>query len=420
MPHAGRASVMPTRDCFRSLAPFRKFKLTPGLWILLIPGCLLASPSAQGQEPAQELFKEAQAAKARGDLPGAEKKYLELIRQSPNMANAYNNLGIVYLAEHKYGDAAQVLDKAVKLSPKESGGWFLQGLAYYELYEPRKAVAAFQTAQRLSPADKNVQLYLGKAQIQMRDYAGAARTLEVLAKSSPNDPTVLYNLGVAHMKLMLEDVNRLGAVAPQSYLLLLLLAQDAETRGDEDAAARFYREALRANPSATGVHYALGNIYAHSGKGDEAAREFQEELKLNAHDSLALWKLGEVTLRTDPRSACDYLERALTLAPDLPQARLAYGRALLRRGETEKAVQQFEQVERLAPEEDSVHYHLARAYRQLGRPKEADAEMARFQQLAKKKSEITQAAARRQIEMTRDAQEGPAPGFDPARDPVHH
>jgi len=133
-----------------------------------------------------------------------------------------------------------------------------------------------------------------------------------------------------------------------------------------------------------------------------------------------LWKLGEVTLRVDPRSACDYLARALALNPDFPQARLAYGRALLRLGESEKAVQQFEEVERLAPEEDSVHYHLASAYRKLGRSKEADTEMARFQELAKKKSEITHAAARRQIDMTRDSQEDPLPDFDPSRNPVHH
>jgi thioredoxin-like negative regulator of GroEL len=77
-------------------------------------------------------------------------------------------------------------------------------------------------------------------------------------------------------------------------------------------------------------------------------------------------------------------------------------------------------VERLAPEEDSVHYHLADAYRKLGRTKEADAELAKFRQLAKKKSAITQVAARRQIEMTRDAQGDPPPDFDPSRNPVHH
>ena len=138
-------------------------------------------------------------------------------------------------------------------------------------------MAAFRSALRLDPADQNVQLYLGKAQIQARDYEGAAQTLAKLAKLSPNDPTVLYNLAVAHMKLMLDDVDRLGNAAPQSYLVPLLLAQDAETRGDDDAAARFYQQALHTNSEAVGVHYALGSIYANTAKYDEATREFQEE-----------------------------------------------------------------------------------------------------------------------------------------------
>lgn len=405
---------------FRRSAHLRNFAPNPGSWGFLVLACLVMTVPARGQDSAQDLFKEAQAANARGDLPAAESKYLEVIRRAPDTANAYHNLGIVYLAEHKYSDAVPVLERAVKLAPDQPGAWVLKGLAHYELYEPQKAVAAFRSALRLSPADENARLYLGKAQIQMRDYKGAAETLEKLAASGSHDPTLLYNLGVAHMKLMLEDVDRLGAVAPQSYLLSLLLAQDAETRGDNDAAARFYREALRAKAEAVGVHYALGSIYANSGKYDDAAREFQEELKLNPYDSLALWKLGEIALRADPRSACDHLERALVLNPDLPQARLAYGRALLRLEEPQKAVEQFQQVERLAPEEDSVHYHLANAYRKLARSKEADAEMARFQELARKKSEITGAAARRQIEMTRDSQEDPPPDFDPSRNPVHH
>lgn len=411
---------MPTAHRYRTAPSFRNFEPAPGWLELLVLVFLVLTIPARAQDAAQDLFKEAQAAKARGDLPESEKKYLELIRRSPETASAYQNLGIVYLAEHKYSDAVQVLEKAVKLAPGEPGGWFVQGLAYYELYEPRSAVAAFRSALRLNPADKNAQLYLGKAQIQMRDYEGAAQTLGKLSKSSPSDPTIIYNLGVAHMKLMLEALDRMGAVAPQSYQVFLLLAQDAETRGDDDAAARFYKEALRANSQVAGVHYALGSIYANSGKYDEAVQEFNDELKLNAYDSLALWKLGEVTSRADPRSACDYLERALTLNPDLPQARLAYGRALLRLEEPEKAVRQFQQVERLAPEEDSVHYHLANAYRKLGRPKEADAELVRFKELAGKKSEITNAAARRQIQMTRGSQDEPPPDFDPSRNPVHH
>ena len=225
------------------------------------------------------------------------------------------------------------------------------------------------------------------------------------------------------MKLMLENVGRLGQAAPGSCQFFLLLAQDAEARGDDQSAARNYQQALRSNPNAAGAHYALGTAYARVGRYDDAAEEFRKELAINPNDPLALWKLGELALLTDPEQARRYLERAVSLDSDFPQAILAYGRVLARSGETEKAVEQFRRVIALAPEEDSVHYHLAAVYRCLGRDEEAKRELARFEELAKKKDERTQQMARRFIEMTRAAQtpsDEPAPGFSPSRDPTHH
>jgi tetratricopeptide (TPR) repeat protein len=275
-----------------------------------------------------------------------------------------------------------------------------------------------------APADANALLYLGKAQIQKREYRAAQKTLEKLVELKPKDPEALYDLSLAHMKLMLETVNRLGEAAPGSYLFSLLLAQDAEARNDDETAIKNYRDALalRGKEEVVGIHYALGSVYAKVGKYDEAAEEFKKELQINPNDSLALWKLGELGLRSNPESVRSYLERAVTLNPNLPQAALAYGRLLARAGETEKAVEQFQRVVRLAPEEDSVHYHLAKAYRLLGRAEEARMETARFEELAKKQSERKREMARQLIDMGRtihDAEQEPDPGFDPSRDPAH-
>ena len=219
-------------------------------------------------------------------------------------------------------------------------------------------------------------------------------------------------------------MNRLGEAAPGSYLFSLVLAQDAEAHGDDATAIQKYREALalRGKEEVVGIHYALGSLYAKMGKDVQAAEEFKKELKINPNDALALWKLGELGLHTDPQEARGYLERAVILNPDLPQAALAYGRVLARGGETEKAVEQFQRVVRLAPEEDSVHYHLVKAYRLLGRTEAAKTEMARFEELANKKSERTREKAHQLIEMSRAAQESeqePDPGFSPSRDPDH-
>jgi len=400
------------------------FRSGPWLCYLIILACCPAlwSASAQDQSQVQQLYEEAQLARARGDLSRSEQLYLEVIRRSPQLVNAYHNLGIVYFMQKKYLDSATMLQKAVKLNPQLAGAHVMLGLAYYELFEPEKAAASLRAALRMNPADINALLYLGKSQLQARDYRAAANTLEKLKELKLKDPDVLYNLSLAYMKLMLETFNRLGEVAPHSYQAWLLLAQDAEARGDDESALKNYREASRTKPDAAGTHYALGSVDARLGKYDEAAEEFKKELQVNSNDSLALWKLGELSLRTNPQEAREYLERAVSLNPELPQAVLAYGRALARAGETEKAVQQFQRVLKLAPEEDSVHYHLAHAYRRLGRNEESKVEMARFEELAKKKSQSTWELAHQLIEMSREAKENagdPEPDFSPSRDPAH-
>jgi tetratricopeptide (TPR) repeat protein len=384
----------------------------------VLPGAILPLP----QSEVQRLYEEAQAARARDNLEAAERSYLEVIRRAPNMANAYHNLGIVYFMERKYGDAATALEKATKLKPGLAGAYAMLGLSYYELYKPERAAAAFRSALRLNPGDTNALLYLGKSELQGRDYRGAAKTFQRLALSKPNDPDVLYGLSLAHMKLMLESVNRLGEVAPHSYQFFLLLAQDAEARGDDQAALNNLRQASRIKPSAVGIHYAMGSVLARLGKYDEAEGEFRRELEVNTNDSLALWKLGELLLRTNPQGALEVLGRGVHLDPDLPQLVLAYGRALLRTGDTEKAITQFRRVVEVAPEEDSVHYLLAAAYRRLGRNNESKTELSRFQELAGKKSEQRQETARGLIELGREAQDASdnlEPGFSPAREPVH-
>ena len=375
------------------------------------------------QAGARKLFQEAQAARARGDLGTAEKKYLEVIRLTPDLPSAYQNLGITYFTERKYGDAVHALEKAVKLSPSLAPAHFMLGLAHYELYEPEKALDNFRTTIGLNPRETNALLYLGKSQLQIHDYGGAAQSFEKLSKLKPNDADVLYNLSLAYLKLMLMNVARLGKAAPDSYQLWSLLAQDAEARGDHEAAAKDLEHALRVNPNAVGIHYALGSIFAKDGKYAEATEEFQKELKINPNDALALWKLGELVIRTDPRAASEYLARSVAITPDLHQAVLAYGRALASLGETEKAIREYQRVILLAPEEDSVHYHLSQAYRLLGRKTEAAAEMTKFEQLAKVKSERTRNEARQLIELTREEQthgEIAEPGFNSSAEPVHH
>jgi len=398
------------------------WRMVLGISLLTVRLGLTTTLAAQTQTSIQQLFEEAQAARARGNLEQAAHAYAEVIRRDPGFVNAYHNLGIVYFSQKRYQDAIAVLEKAVRLNPRLAGAYVILGLAHYELYQSHKAVMAFQEAHRLDPNDTNALRFLGKAQMQLGNYWDAAGTFEKLSQSRPNDPDVLYNLSLAHLKLLLEAADRLRAIAPQSYQLSLLEAQDAEGHNNDAAAIQYYQEALGFKPDAVGIHYGLGSAYARASKFEEAAQEFKGELLINPNDSLALWRLGEITLHTNPSEAGQYLRQAVSLNPESPQAVLAYGRALLRTGETEKAIEQFQRVVKLAPEEDTVHYLLANAYRKLGRQAESEAEMDRFQQLARTKSAQRGAMAREVLRTDRQGTRESLdldPGFSHSRQPVH-
>src|SRR5262245_54816047 len=66
----------------------------------------------------QQLYGEAKAAEAQGDLATAAAKYESLLQVAPKLAAAYNNLGALYLRQKEYKKAAAVLERGLKIDPR--------------------------------------------------------------------------------------------------------------------------------------------------------------------------------------------------------------------------------------------------------------------------------------------------------------
>jgi Flp pilus assembly protein TadD/TolB-like protein len=89
--------------------------------------------------------------------------------------------------------------------------------------------------------------------------------------------------------------------------------------------------------------------------------------------ALALWRLYRET--KDPRlveQAQTQAERAIALAPSLPESHLALGVVRLARGRSVEAAGAFQKAEELAPADDNVCRQIANAYGTLDRPEEAE------------------------------------------------
>lgn len=96
---------------------------------------------------------EARAARLYGDRQylAAEKAYLKVLKINHTDAQAYNRLGLIYVALKNYDDATECFQISAQLKPT-AAAWYNLGLAYNENGNAIKAIAAIEKAIMFEPS----------------------------------------------------------------------------------------------------------------------------------------------------------------------------------------------------------------------------------------------------------------------------
>lgn len=136
--------------------------------------------SSAGKASVQELYAEAKAAEARGDAAGATAKYESILRISPRLGAAYNNLGALYLRQRKFTQAAEVLKAGLKVDPALTSASALLGVSLYEMGEYAEARPQLERALLAHPQDHDMELYLANDLIRLSDFDAAVVRLRHL------------------------------------------------------------------------------------------------------------------------------------------------------------------------------------------------------------------------------------------------
>jgi tetratricopeptide (TPR) repeat protein len=327
------------------------------------------------------LYNEAKIEEQNGRISNAIQKYQAILQIDPKVAAAYNNLGRLYLQQSQYADAIRVLKKAVQLDATLEPSHVLLGISWYVTGDFAAGSRELEEAVRLNPDDHNAKLYLAKCLYQLGKLIEASQVLNDLEHADPKNPQVLYTQGLVQLKLATSTFEQLEAVAPDSYLVELLLATAAAWKQDYFTAIEHYKKAILKAPDARGLHYELGHALYLDGQVKEALREYQLELQINPYDYMASGEAALVLVSTDPQKAIDYATRAIELKANLAPAYLIRGRALLGLNKLNGAVKDLKEAASLDPSEPTVHFQLGRAYGQLGLKDQAAKEYAIFQQM---------------------------------------
>ncbi|MGH7812371.1 MAG: tetratricopeptide repeat protein [Candidatus Binataceae bacterium] len=99
-----------------------------------------------------------------GDLNGAEQELDGLLRRAPDNAAAYNILGTVFLAEHRYRDSLAAYRRAVQIEPYDPAIHFRIALVLHQLGRDREARKECRIALAGTPDDPHMRALMAAIQ----------------------------------------------------------------------------------------------------------------------------------------------------------------------------------------------------------------------------------------------------------------
>jgi Flp pilus assembly protein TadD len=294
-------------------------------------------------------------------------------------------LGYALFGAGRFAESAELFGALVERRPDNASALYGDALATFNAgraaeAEPlaRRAVEAARLAAKSSNANgANAQTQGVDAHTQGTDAQSTnVRTLDVRTA----DALVLLAVVLAVRgddAGALKSAREAAALAPESFDAQFTLGRALYGAGDSAAAARAFRSAVALRPADAQARFFLATSLEQSGDDEGALAAYRELAAREPRAAEGHLGLGVLLVKrggADADEGLKELARAIDINPDLYEARVALGRALVARGRAAEAIEHLQRAAQLAPGNPEPHYQLSLAYRRLGRKAEADAE----------------------------------------------
>lgn len=231
--------------------------------------------SEEYDERAHSLYNE-------GDYDGALETLKEGLALYPNAVELYAGLGHARLAREEYAWARLAFERALVLDPTHEDAMVGLGEVLLRLGRSREAIDLFRRVETLGYEDDvELMLTMGRALYREGLFAPAQEAFTRLATARPDSGDAVAGVGYC--------VHRLG---------------------DEVAACRYLRRALRIDPDLHEARTYLGHILYDRGDWEASLRELERVPPSEQWDALAVWRVVELK-----RSLSDLIEGDPALSP---------------------------------------------------------------------------------------------------------
>jgi tetratricopeptide (TPR) repeat protein len=182
-------------------------------------------------DPARELLAKAAERHRDGKLEEAEGFYRQILARDPKHVEALRLLALIAMQSEHYGQAEQLLKRAVEVAPDFLAGWIDLSRAQLERLDLAAASASIGRAALLSPGSANVKVHAANVQ------ARSGRHLDAI-----------------------ETYRRAAGLNPKSIAAQLGLGNTLKTVGRQAEAIEAYRHATVLRPDKSEAWWSLSNL----------------------------------------------------------------------------------------------------------------------------------------------------------------
>jgi tetratricopeptide (TPR) repeat protein len=266
-------------------------------------------------------------------------RFMSALRYQPGYVEAHINLAQIYMEQHRMGDAADELYRALHLAPRNDEALARQGEWLVRNNRSDEAIPYLKKAIRLNSANVTAHYYLGMAQVERNEMDEALQNFNTTLWLQPRNGNAHYQMG----RIYEGQGNAAGAVEHYRQALLykpelaearLKLADLYQNRADNPAALEQLKTTLGSTEPTWELTDRTAKLSMENEQPDQAVKLYRAWLNAHPEDSgkanpalskaktrLAVQKLRDRDLISQGE-AHRYAEQALKAQPNNFEARM--------------------------------------------------------------------------------------------------
>ncbi len=274
---------------------------------------------------------EAQKKAGAVDYPSLERKFKAALSADSGLAEAEYNLGVLAERQGKASEAIAHYQAALKTKPS--------------LRQASENLAVM--AQNAGDVAGAVSLYQGILKLYPDDANSRARLAEIYRQTGDHDKAMEF----ARAALMRE---------PQSVTAYKVMMRSYVERRQLAMAKLVALRALKIDQNDPELHHTIGLILLQEDKKDDARLEFKRAVEVRADYVPSHVALAQLALEVENYAGAEeHLRRILQANSKNAAAHLDLGVALKGQGQYDKAMQEYDEAEKLDPNLAAVYFNRA-------------------------------------------------------------